>query len=871
MVFNGLFANRSWFDFRIDFDGPGFDSLGVYEFSGEERVNGPYAFTVELVSTNSNLDIDHALGKECLLTIRDKSGGKRLVHGVVRQMEQLHTANAFTHYRCAMAPYLWFLTQRRDCRIYQRQTVPEIIHAILHKNRFLGNSFDFNLRETYPKREYCVQYNETDYHFLCRIAEEEGISFYHEHQEDRHCLWFTDAEGGPPIPGESDLRFFPGSGQVADTAVISRLDLKNRINSDSSTFREWNFTTPAVDLTGRDEEPDWEKAPTPQAMELETYRFPHLYQIRDEGERYAKLQLMRQLTLRKWVECATDIARHTPGHTFTLHSHPRDEANRGWWITRVRHQGKQPGVLEHESPDGRGLEYQATVTAIPDTTRFVPEQKHTKVRIEGLQSAIVTGPGGEEVYCDRYGRVKVQFHWDRLGKHDAGSSCWVRVADSWAGVNFGFIQIPRIGQEVMVEFMEGDPDRPVITGRVYNTDKMPPWELPGQKTLSGIQSREFKGIQRNQLLLDDTQGEVQAQLSSDHGLSQLNLGRITRVHHVQGRDDFRGEGFELRTDSWGAIRAAMGMYITTNPRSNAEQHHKDMSESIRDLAQAVKLHKKTAELAEVCKSREYRDGVKGIVENLERQHSQIKGDGARHSELEAAHIVIASPAGVAVTTPESTHMHTGEDMAITTEGQTTVSSNKSFLVSAMEMVGIFAYRLGMRLMAAKGKVEIEAQSDEMDIIADKDMKVFSANGRLHVSSPKEILLTAGGSYIRISENGIEQGTDGEWKLYSASQSIQGPNTRPWLNRAWKDGTPPHNARVVVRDELGKVLDVDRYATEGSQNIDAASAAHALHLVNNPMAEECLVRMESVKGLQHVVSFGTTVNLTASRAKDAGAE
>jgi type VI secretion system secreted protein VgrG len=796
-----LRANSSWFTCRIDSGTPEFEELGVYAFSGVEKVSDGYVFNIELVSRNSNIDITKTLGRDCLLTIADKSRVKRFVHGLIRQMKQLHTANTFTHYMLEIVPRLYFIKNTQDQRIYQHMSVPEIIHHVLKKNMFTGYSYVFHLRETYQQREYCTQYGESDYHFICRIAEEEGIYFYHEHTERGHVLCFSDAEGGPAIPGESILRFYPGSGQPADTAVVSRLELNHRINSDRSTMREWNFTTPALDLTAQQNEPEWEKAPTPRALPMETYQFPHLYQTRDEGERYNKLQLMRQLTFREWITCESDVSRHTPGYTFTLYEHPRADINRSWWITEVRHEGSQPGVLEHEAPDGRGLEYRSSVIAIPDTTRFIPEQNHKKVRIEGLQSAIVTGTNGEEVYCDAYGRVKVQFHWDRLGKHDEYTTCWVRVSDAWAGENFGFIQVPRIGQEVLVEFMEGDPDRPVITGRVYNAGKMPPWELPRQKSLSGIQSREFRGGQRNQLVLDDTQGQVQAQLSSDHGLSQLNLGYITRVRHGKGRDDFRGEGFELRTDNWGTIRAGQGLLISTDARNKAEKYHKDLAEAGTNLQGATAQHEDTARLAQIHNAQDSDEDVNVLAKALHEQTDQIRGYGRQHDELTQPHLVLSSPSGIALTTARSAQLHTGENSTVTTGRHFSVSAGRSFLASALDKVSIFAHKMGIRLFAGQGKVQIQAQSDDLEVIADQVLHLISAKKSVHLTAAEEIILNAGGSYIRVNAAGIEQGTNGRWLVHAASHSMSGPASMQVPKTSLPQGAIRFNDSYIVQDAV----------------------------------------------------------------------
>ena len=508
-------ANASWFNFTAQSG-----DFGVYAFSGFEEACKPYEFGIELVSRSANVDLTALLGTPACLSIADRSGGERLVHGLIREMEQLHTANRFTHYRCSLVPRLWFLGQIRDHRIFQNLSVVEIIQQILKEQGFTADGSSFKLSCSYEPREYCVQYGETDLHFITRLCEEEGIYFYFEHKADAHCLCFCDREGGPKIPGQSDLRFFPGSGQRSDTAVINRLTLHEQVNSNAAAYREWNFRKPRLDLEVRDKEEDKQAAPAPPGMLLEQYTYPHLYQLRQPGERYVKLRMLRQLTFRQWIECSSDVARFLPSYTFSMHDHPREALNAGWWVVSVRHEGQQPGVLEHEAPDGRGLHYASRVTAIPEMTRFIPALEHPKNRIIGEQSAIVTGPEGEEIYPDEYGRVKVQFHWDREGQHNENTTCWIRVSQGWAGSKYGIMAIPRIGHEVVVSFLEGDPDRPLITGRVYHELNMPPYELPAHKTRTVFKSMSTPGKENeergfNELRIEDKKGQEEIYLHAE--------------------------------------------------------------------------------------------------------------------------------------------------------------------------------------------------------------------------------------------------------------------------------------------------------------------------------------------------------------------
>jgi type VI secretion system secreted protein VgrG len=506
-------ANCSWFTFEA----PSASGFRVYSFTGTEEVHKHYEFDIELVHESADTDFAALLGRPACLSVADKSGGVRHVHGVIRHFAQQHTANARTHYRCLLVPRLWFLGLVTDHRIFQNMSVPQIIEKILKEQNFTGDSYAFRCFFDYAPREYCVQYGETGLHFISRLCEEEGIYFYFEHERDRHVLCFSDREGGPRIHGESGLRFHPGAGTETDTATVRRVELGQTIGSDSVTFREWNFEKTRLNLQAGQAETNAAAAPAPAGMTLEDYRYPHLYQLQKEGKRYADIGMLRHMSLSRAILAQADVSRMLPGHTFELREHGRQELNARWWVVGVEHRGEQPQVLEHEAPD-RGMTYAAQVVAIPDTTRFVPAPDHPKPRVAGAQTAIVTGPKGEEIFPDRYGRVKLQFHWDRLGRYDENTTCWVRVSQGWAGGQFGAQAIPRIGQEVIVSFLEGDPDRPLVTGRVYNSANPVPYLLPGHKTRTVFKSLSSPGGEGfNELRVEDMKGreEIYAHAEKD--------------------------------------------------------------------------------------------------------------------------------------------------------------------------------------------------------------------------------------------------------------------------------------------------------------------------------------------------------------------
>jgi type VI secretion system secreted protein VgrG len=496
-------ADTQWFTF----ESPGETDFRVYAFSGTEEVHKPYEYEIELVHDSPRVDFAELLRKPACLGIADKSGGVRHVHGIIRDLSQLHSTKYHTHYRCLLVPRLWFLGLTTDHRIFQNMSVPQIIEQILKEQNFTGDSYAFKCFFDYAPREYCVQYGETALHFISRLCEEEGIYFYYEHSKDRHVLCFSDREGGPLIAGESTLRFHPGAGTVTDAATVKSIELSQAIGTDSATFREWNFQKTRLDLTAAQSETDARKAPVPVGMMLEQYRYPHLYRLQKEGKRYADIEMLRHMGQSRRIDAKTDVSRMIPGFTFELHGHDRRDMNANWWIVRVEHRGEQPQVLEHEAPD-RGMTYAAHVQAILNKTRFVPMSEHRKRRIVGRQTAIVTGPEGEEIFPDKYGRVKVQFHWDRKGAHNEKTTCWIRVSQGWAGSQYGTMAIPRIGHEVVVSFLEADPDRPLITGRVYNAANPVPYLLPENKTRTVLKSLSSpSGGGFNELRVEDKKGQ----------------------------------------------------------------------------------------------------------------------------------------------------------------------------------------------------------------------------------------------------------------------------------------------------------------------------------------------------------------------------
>jgi type VI secretion system secreted protein VgrG len=456
----------------------GKDELLLSEFAGSEGVSQLFSYTLDLLSENAAVDPARLLRTPATVTIELPAGGRRYINGVVNRFSQLGQRDDLTFYRAEIVPWLWFLSLSTDCRIFQNKSVPEIVEQVF---KDLGYSaFDIRCAGTYPTREYCVQYRETHLAFVSRLLEEEGIFYFFEHQDGKHTLVLADRPSAvQPCPGQSSARMAPQTaGQQED--VILRLEREHAVESGKVTLRDYDPLQPSLRLegtvTGKEKE--------------ELYDYPGDFTALDQGDRYARLRLEAHEARQQVVRGAGSCRGMQSGYRFDLKEHYRREVNQAYQILEVQHHGR---AGDYRSWDTAALEYQNEFVCIPHSVPYRPPLRTPRPRVGGHQTAVVVGKAGEEIWVDKHGRIKVQFHWDRLGKKDENSSCWVRVSTAWAGKAWGAIHIPRIGQEVLVEFLNGDPQYPIVIGSVWNGEQTPPYALPANGTQSGIKSRSSKG------------------------------------------------------------------------------------------------------------------------------------------------------------------------------------------------------------------------------------------------------------------------------------------------------------------------------------------------------------------------------------------
>jgi type VI secretion system secreted protein VgrG len=504
------------------------NDLQVLSFEGREALNKPYRFDIELVSQRADLDLDALINQTAYLTFGPSGKG---VHGVVYAIEQGDSGKRLTRYRISLRPQLAYLAHRHNQRIFQHLTVPQIIGQILEEHGIQSDAYQFQLGYLYPERDYCVQYDESDLHFIQRLCEEEGISFHFQHSEDSHRLVFGD--DASVFPKLDPLNYQQGSGLAADHEVVRAFGVRLETRSTHATWRDYDFEQPKLRM-----EADYRSEFSPA---LEVYDYPGRFTDRTRGKHLAKRSLERLRSDYELAEGKSD-AYLISGHFLALAGHPRQQWNDLWLLDEVIHEGKQPQVLEEsvtsntQPGDGFQQGYRNRFTATPWDIPYRPALEHRKPKVLGSQTAVVTGPAGEEIHCDQYGRVKVQFHWDREGLGNDTTSCWLRVASNWAGKAYGGIAIPRVGMEVLVTFLEGDPDQPLITGCLYHAEHVVPYDLPAHKTRSVFKTLSSPGGGGyNEFRIEDRKGAEQiyihAQRDWDENIENNQKIRVGNERH----------------------------------------------------------------------------------------------------------------------------------------------------------------------------------------------------------------------------------------------------------------------------------------------------------------------------------------------------
>ena len=501
------------------------DKLVLLSFSGEERLSSLFRFELRLLSKEAKIRAADIVGKAVNFYVKYPDNEKRYFNGIVNRFAYAGQDDRGHYYSAEVVPWMWLLTKGSDCRVHETEKMKDaqaIIDGLLGE---LGlTSYKWNLKRTLEKREYCVQFRETHFDFIARLLAEEGIYFYFRHDQNQHELVMTDHVAGGFDCRDSEVQLLSNLSQPEITDNLTAWQHQYEYTSGTYSLTDYNFETPSTSLLQN-------KAsliPLSNNAKLEFYDFPGLYGQKGLGESLTTLRMEGEEARHNTVIGGSECRSFSPGGRFKVAKHHNDGEKGGkWMLTSVKHTVTLGGSYLTGVGHSDRI-YENEFECQPADTVYRPDFRQ-RVGVDGIQSAVIVGPEGEEIYTDKYGRVKVQFPWDRRGKKDDKSSCWIRVSQVHAGKGWGMMDLPRIGEEVLVSFLDGNPDRPVIIGRVYNGDNDPPFSLPAEKTRRGNSTKTHKGAGLNEMSMDDTAGKEQLRVNAQYDMN-------SNVNHDQTLD-----------------------------------------------------------------------------------------------------------------------------------------------------------------------------------------------------------------------------------------------------------------------------------------------------------------------------------------------
>ncbi|CAC9693299.1 type VI secretion system Vgr family protein [Delftia tsuruhatensis] len=791
------------------------DQLEFRTLSGEEQISRLFEFRVSLISESSSISAKALLGKdmsvEIDLTTESGGGGKRYLSGQVTQFTYTGRDGDFFSYEALLRPWLWHATRRSDFKIFQFKKVPDIIQEVLAP---YGFSIDNKLTGHYREWVYMVQYGESDFNFVSRLMEQEGIFFFFSHSQGSHTLVLADDIGSlSPLPnGPATIPYYSGdrAAHVKDEDHIDGWTFAEDIASGHFEADDYDFERPKADLTTRHRQP---AGHTEDSREI--FDWPGGYTQQGDGENYARVRIEQQKAQREMAQGEGNARNIAPGYLFTLSKYPRQDQNKPYLIESATYRFEE-NVRRSDGAGGSGRSkragtdspttYRISFATVPKSVAYRSQRSTPKPHTTGPQTAVVTGPAGEEIYTDKYGRVKVQFHWDRYGKMDENSSCWIRVSQTWAGAGYGSMHIPRIGQEVIVDFLNGDPDHPIITGRVYNALQMPPWELPRHKTQSGTKTNWSKGGGgKNMLRFEDKKGIEHLELSSDYGNTHLHMGYLMN----QSTEAKRSYGFELRTNEWGAIRADKGLLITTYTQDFKQKLAHDNPDGFSGMG--ASLESVQALMADAKSAVSSMETVIGAINNLKQSHMSELASGvqamvgkvaaakslgqmaaavadfvaggsqsgagpelrmpldtdpampqalemrAKSQDINQPIVSIVSPEGHTMISPKPVVISSGQSVSVHGTGPVTTSTQDQLTLLAKGGMLTHVTGGGQRTTVTQGDIAHEAQTGNLNLVAKENATLTSttadasvlAEQNVSVRASSDSVLVKAGKHIRL--------------------------------------------------------------------------------------------------------------------------
>jgi type VI secretion system secreted protein VgrG len=810
--------------------------------TGSEGICQAYRYQVECLSSSGNLELKSLLGLPVVLSIANANGDAIERCGVVSQAQLLGSDGGFAQYSLTVEPPFALLRHRRTSRVFQDLSPVDIVKQVLAEHQAKNPVFasvqtlDFKLSGEYPPRSYCLQYREDDFAFLCRLMKESGLTWRFEHlagDSPQVQLVVFDDVFSIPEALEPIARFHRSSA-TEESDSLTQWNTQRQIGSSSVSLASYDYKASNTSHSSSESAIDQGDGGQQIQASLEYYD-PQTHYYASDVDQFnndAKLRQDAMDAQKKSFTGSGTLRSLQAGQWFRLEDHPAHDFDsleqREFAITELKFTANNnfpadltqqlglvaPSLLATSAKDN--APYQADFTAQrrgQPVLSHLGEQEFTKPTSLGLQTATVVGPAGSEVHTDELGRIKIQLHWQRAQEHpefganlDDKSSCWVRVAYPSAGAGFGHQFIPRVGQEVTVSFIEGDIDRPIVTGVTYNGSHSVPafsgaGALPTNKTLSGIKTKEHEGGQYGELLFDDTKDEVRTKLSSEHGKTQLNLGYL--IHpRTDGKGEARGEGFELRSDKQGAIRAS-GLLISTEAKGGASGKQLDHSPAQSQLESAFSLAQSLGETATNQLADSIETGDEGKTVEADNSAGSTASTGHLYHHVHASKsfeagsntdkdgkskskdqsgqqkiILLHGEDGVAITSPQSQTLSAGTNIDLVAQRDTNQTSGRRWIHNVGQHISLFVAgvkdKIALKIIAAKGKIQLQAQNDDIEITGDKNVKITACKEKVEITAGNELLLTSGGGYIRLKDGNIEIHCPGEVSFKGANHEMSGP-------------------------------------------------------------------------------------------------
>jgi type VI secretion system secreted protein VgrG len=827
-------------DRLVKLDTPaGPDVLLPHIVVGVARLGDNFEIAVDVVSLHDSLELKSLIAQPVTLWTQQSDKTYRPRHGYVHTAKRLGADGRLVSLQLTFSSWLYFLKFRKDARIFQDQTVETILETVFQGHPQAVGAYRIDVQKPSPARSFCVQY-EDDWNFVHRLMESEGWFYYFEHAADgkSHTLVITDdLYSLKPLEPEQ-VRFYRAGVTRQPDALVHW--------SGTRTLQSTSYSTSTFDY--KNPEARKEKSyPTvenqgdlPQQAEVYEYTGPYTYLKDDRGDRLMKLKLEEWESRAKRFRGVGSLPSIDVGGWFSLLDHPEHDQDSAedrkfvvvetnWYIrnnlpvgesrpyphsldaclaaVRDAHNETASAFAVKDASDSEGfflVEVEAQRQKVPFRSPF----EHRKP-VMHLQTARVVGPGNEEVYTDSLNRILVRMHWDR--REGLGATCWVRVAYSDTGGGYGSVHVPRVGEEVTIDWVGGDCDRPIATGRVYNGATQPRWHTNG--ILSGYRSKEYGGQGYNQFVMDDATGQNRLQLFSSQASSTLHLGYLV-AQDGNIRGSYLGSGFDLRTDAYGAIRANRGLFLTTHSDSGAAQQL-EVREARQQLDGAHGLLESLSEVGTMHQAESLKAGQDALKAFTEATTDSVQGqaNGGRTAgggtgaanAFKKPILLAASPAGIALSTQQSVHLGADEQVNLVSGQSTHLAAGKSLLASVAERISLFVQNSGMKLFAAKGKVEIQAQSDNIELTAQKTVKVLSATEKVEIAASQGVLLTSGGAYIRIQGGNIEIHAPGKIDVKGSQHAFNGPMSAPYDLPALPKGDLHNKLELNLTDDNLKAV------------------------------------------------------------------